>query len=653
MSRRRRTLGLLAAVSALAIGASLVAANGAWAAGTFNIRDYGATGNGTGNDSGAIQRAVDAAAAAGGGTVRVPSGTYKSARTIHLKSNVIFQLDSGATITGASGAGYDAAESNPYDRYQDYGHSHFHDAMFYGDRLTGIGFVGSGTIDGGGHLITGNPDSGEADKILSLTRCNGLTLDGVRFRRGGHFAVLTNNCNNITSDHLRIDTASDRDGWNVISASNVTVTNADISANDDALVFKSDYALGAKLPNGHVTVTGSHLSAQCCNALMFGSETCGDFSDYTFQHITITGADKSGLGMVSMDGANISDVHYRDITMTGVHSPIMQKIGTRKRCGNSPGVGHISNITYDDITATGNSPSFSPTLWGESGGNRISGVTFTNVHITVPGGNGTMSTSVPSNNATDYNPKSIGTRPAYGWYIHNAENVTFTGSSVEFASNDGRPAVIANAGNNLRFDGFTVERGSNSPYDMGFQSVTGYCVTNAKTTTGAAVKVDSSSSTTSCGTPPTTVTVTAEAESGTVTAPMQVETDSSASGGQDVTVAAGNNSKPSAPSNGSTVVPFTVSAAGTYKLWGRVIAPTDDDDSFWVRVDNEPWTDWNDIPTGSSWHWAAVTDDTRGDAVLLPDLAAGAHTITYAYREDGARLDRVLITNDLTSTPTG
>ncbi|MEV6848964.1 glycosyl hydrolase family 28 protein [Actinoplanes sp. NPDC051411] len=653
MSRRRRFIGLLAAVSALAFGASLVAANSASAAGTFNIRDYGATGNGSSNDSAAIQKAVDAASAAGGGTVRVPSGTYKSANTIHLKSNVVFQLDSGSTISGASGTGYDAAESNSYDQYQDYGHSHFHDAMFSGDRLTGIGFVGSGTIDGGGHLITGNPDKGEADKILSLTRCTGLTLNGVQFRRGGHFAILTNNCNNITSDGLRIDTASDRDGWNVISASDVTVTNATIAANDDALVFKSDYALGTKLPNGHVTVTGSHLSAQCCNALMFGSETCGDFSDYNFQNITITGAQKSGLGMVSMDGANISDVHYRDITLTGVRSPIMEKIGTRKRCGNSPGVGHISNVTYDNITATGAGPSFSPTLWGQSGSNRISGVTFNNVHITVPGGNGTMSTSVPSDNG-DYNPNSLGTRPAYGWYIHNANNITFTNSSVDFAKDDGRPAVIANAGSNLTFNGLTVEKGSKSPYDLGFQSVTGYCVTNAKTTTGAAATVNSSNSTASCGTtpPPTTVTVTAEAESGMLTSPMQVQSDAAASGGHYVTVAAGNNSKTSAPSNGSTVIPFTVGSAGTYKLWGRVIAPTDEDDSFWVRLDNGAWTDWNDIAAGSSWHWANVTDDTDSDATVLAGLTAGAHTISFAYREDGAKLDRVLITDDLTLVPT-
>ena len=69
--------------------------------------------------------------------------------------------------------------------------------------------------------------------------------------------------------------------------------------------------------------------------------------------------------MVSMDGADISDVHYQDITMTGVHSPIMQKIGTRLRCGGKPTVGHISNVTYDERHRhRRSSPDYSPTIWG-------------------------------------------------------------------------------------------------------------------------------------------------------------------------------------------------------------------------------------------------------------------------------------------------
>ena len=190
---------------AVAIGLSVVTTGTAEAAvgpsAVFNVRDYGATGNGSTNDSAAIDRAITAANAAGGGTVQFTSGTYRSANTIHMKSNVTIQLDAGAVIRG-SGSDYDPPEPNQWDDYQDYGHSHFHNAMIYGDRLTNIGFVGSGMIDGGGALITGNPDSGEADKIISLTRCNGLTVSGITLREGGHFAMLINGCTNVVSDRL-------------------------------------------------------------------------------------------------------------------------------------------------------------------------------------------------------------------------------------------------------------------------------------------------------------------------------------------------------------------------------------------------------------------------------------------------------------------
>ncbi len=492
-TRSARTWIALLAVAVLAT-AWAVAARPASAAGTFNVKDYGATGNGSTNDASAINKAVTAANAAGGGVVEFPSGTYKVGATVHLKSNVTIQLDSGSTLTGTS-SGYDAPESNPNDAYQDFGHSHFHDAMFYGDSLTNIGFTGSGTIDGGGNFITGNPSSGQADKLISLTRCDGLTVSGITLRRGGHFGILINGCNHVTSDHLNIQTASDRDGWNVINTQNATFTNITVAANDDALVFKSDWALGQRFTNGHVTVTNANLSAKCCNALMFGSETCSDFSDYQFSHITITGAGKSGLGLVSMDGAKISDVHYSDVTMSGTASPIMEKIGTRRRCGDSPGIGSISNITYQNVTGT-KAGAYSPTIWGQPG-HLINNITFTNVNLTLPGGHGTMSTGVPSDSG-DYNPKSIGTRPAYGWYLHYASNITFTDSSVQFTSTDKRPAFIANNGSAITLDHFTAEHGSGNPFDVGFQSVTGYCVRNSATTGGGTLKISATGSSSSC-----------------------------------------------------------------------------------------------------------------------------------------------------------
>ncbi|MGC9668747.1 glycosyl hydrolase family 28 protein [Planosporangium sp. 12N6] len=459
----------------------------------FDVRSFGATGGATTNDSPAVDAAIAAANAAGGGIVRFPPGTYLAGSSIHLMSNVTLLLDAGATLLGAP-TGYDPPEPNPNDRYQDFGHSHFHNAMIWGDNLRNVGFLGSGVIDGGGNFITGNPKPGQADKLISLTRCDGLVVGGgLTLRRGGHFAMLINGCDHVFSDRLTIDTASDRDGWNIISTRNVLITNITIASNDDALAFKSDWALGATLPNGNVVVANAHLSARCCNALMFGSETCGDFSHYRFSHITITGAGKSGLGMVSMDGARISDVHYDDVTMSGTASPITQKVETRRRCGTDPGTGSISDVHYTNVRGT-DAGSFSPTLWGQPG-HEIRDVTFHDVHLTLPGGHAAMDPNVVPSDNGDYNPSSLSTRPAYGFYLHNVAGVRFDDSSFDLAAVDARPAVIVNAGRDVTLRRVTARRGAGSPFDVGFQSVAGYCLTNGR---DAALRLSTPDSTPGC-----------------------------------------------------------------------------------------------------------------------------------------------------------
>jgi len=469
-----------------------VAPAGVGAAATYNVKDYGAKGNGSANDAAAINRTIEAANGAGGGIVQFPAGTYKVGATIHLKSNVTLQLDAGSTIS-ATGSGYDRAESNPNDRYQDYGHSHFNNAVIRGDNVTNIGFTGSGTIDGAGKLVTGDSvGSGKADKLISLTRCDGLTVNGITLKSGGHFAMITNGCNNIRSDRLTIRTAGDRDGWNVISAQHVTITNVDIASSDDALAFKSDYALGRHFQNGDVTVTNAKLSSSCCNALMFGSETCGDFTDYQFSNITITKAGKSGIGLTSQDGGKFKNINYTDITMSGTAAPVTLKVGTRKRCGDKPGVGDITDIHFKNVRGTNAGGDWSPTIWGQPG-HPVKNVTFDNVKLTLPGGHAAMDpTKVPSDNG-NYNPRGIGTRPAYGWYLHIVENVTFTNSSVDVEKADKRPGLIANSGSNVKLTDFTSEGGGGAPFDLGFQQINGYCVTG-----GGAPKIGATGSTKNC-----------------------------------------------------------------------------------------------------------------------------------------------------------
>lgn len=136
-----------------------------------------------------------------------------------------------------------------------------------------------------------------------------------------------------------------------------------------------------------------------------------------------------------------------------------------------------------------------------------------------------------------------------------------------------------------------------------------------------------------------------EAECGTVGSLWNIVADGNASHDQYVTIKSGNNSTGSAPSSstGHITYPFSVSSSGTYTLWARVIAPNANDDSYWVRMDNGSWFNWNNITTSSSWTW----DDCQSYT-----LSAGNHTLTIAYREDGARLDKILLTGTGT-TPSG
>ncbi|MFQ5823569.1 MAG: PKD domain-containing protein [bacterium] len=143
-----------------------------------------------------------------------------------------------------------------------------------------------------------------------------------------------------------------------------------------------------------------------------------------------------------------------------------------------------------------------------------------------------------------------------------------------------------------------------------------------------------------------------EAESGSITLPVKVHDDENASGGQFIEVMQGYNSTEIAPSAGHITYEFIVRKPGTYKVWGRVIAPMHDEDAFWVKMDDDNWIKWKDIEVGCQWHWGVVHDNDNNNQEVLYNLTAGSHTLAITYCLDGTRLDKLLITNDLDYTPT-
>ena len=149
-----------------------------------------------------------------------------------------------------------------------------------------------------------------------------------------------------------------------------------------------------------------------------------------------------------------------------------------------------------------------------------------------------------------------------------------------------------------------------------------------------------------------------EAESGTgaSTAPMVVVTDPAASGGKSIwSGTTGSNA--AVPANGHVTFPFTVTTAGSYTVWGRfLVGPaTTSDDSLWVRIDSGSFVQWNNIfPRigNTAYAWDKEHDSVNGDALVPHTLAVGNHTLEVAYRENGLKMDRFLVTDDPAVVPT-
>jgi len=179
----------------------------------YNVKDYGAKGDGKQIDSPAINRAIEEASQNGGGTIFLPAGTYLS-YSIRLKSNITLYLDAGCTLLAAypeEASGYDIAEENEHNKFQDFGHSHWENSLIWGIDLEYITICGQGIIDGRGLTREESRLPGVGNKAVSLKLCKNVIIKDVTMVNCGHFALLATGVDNMTINNVKVDT--NRDGF--------------------------------------------------------------------------------------------------------------------------------------------------------------------------------------------------------------------------------------------------------------------------------------------------------------------------------------------------------------------------------------------------------------------------------------------------------
>lgn len=439
--------------------------------GTYNVRHFGAVGDGTANDAPAINKAIDACNAAGGGTVFVPSGFYTTG-SIQLNSNVTLALDTGAVLKAMPGI-MDSWEPNPNDQgLMDSAYYHWEASLIWGKNLENVKIYGPGTLDGSALTRSSKVPEGTGDKGIALKLCRNVEIRNLNIREGGHYAILATGCEDVLIDNVTIKTS--RDGLNLSQCRNVEVANCHIDAvryadghpagGDDAIKFGSDLSLGKVQASENITVRNCFL-ASGCNAIQFGSETIGPFRNVRFENIRILRAGKAGIGITSNDGSKIDGIHFKDIRMEKTFAPIFIKVsdvarvpeGTYER-------GSIRNVTFENITATDCYSYFRgrempSVLWGKPGA-PIESVEFKNVTITAKGNHPVNDADVDPAENDERFPRHVGAIPAYAWYLRHVKDVSFTDCAFPFEKSDGRPAIVIDDAEDVIFENTFLPIGS-------------------------------------------------------------------------------------------------------------------------------------------------------------------------------------------------
>ena len=437
----------------------------------FNVKDYGATGNGKTLETKAINNAIDACAKSGGGTVYFPAGVYLSG-SIHLKSNIALYFDAGSVLKGAPNNinAYDPPEPLGFKAYQDFGHSHWHNALIWGEKIHDIAIMGPGIIDGGG-MSRHDPKPGGGDKAIALKLCKNILIKDVTIRHAGHFGILPTGCDNMIIENLKIDT--NRDGINLDCCRNVRVSNCSVnSPKDDGIVLKSSYALGFNRATQDVTITNCLVSGYREGTLLdgtfqggggtgrikFGTESNGGFKDITISNCVFDHC--RGLALEEVDGGTLENVTISNITMRDVsNSPIFVRLGNRARGPKGTTVSKVRNINISNVSIMGVNPKFSVLIVGIPGYS-IENVRLNNIHIIYDGGGTKEDVKIvpPENEKAYPSTHRFGRMPAYGFFCRHVKRLELHNVTVEFEKEDLRPSMVCNDVDNLELDDYRAER---------------------------------------------------------------------------------------------------------------------------------------------------------------------------------------------------
>ena len=390
------------------------------------VTDFGAVADGVTNNAWAIQRAIDACAADGGGQVVVPAGAFQSGK-IFLRSKVELHLEAGATLL---------CSPHIEDIHGATATRGLQNGFLCAENAQDISITGAGAVDGNGQSYI--KERGEEIHVMNRARprtivfmgCSRVNLTGITIRDGAEWTVWLCGCSDVVVDHVHLQNdfkIPNSDGFDIDHCQNVSITNSHIEAGDDAIALKTQRAFANYGASENIRVSHCTLRSTS-SAMVIGCEIASPVRHVVFDSCTIVSSHR-GLSINHSHESDIEDVVFSNVTIQtqlfddrwwGAGEPIYVKALPWTERDT---VGHIRNVRFENIEARSENGVL---VWGERP-DRIQDISFTNIELTVdrwtkyPGGKLDLR---PCPGAENGYHSGVVDHPTRAVILHNAGNVT-------------------------------------------------------------------------------------------------------------------------------------------------------------------------------------------------------------------------------------
>ncbi len=318
----------------------------------YDVKNYGASGDGLTVDTSSIQAAIDDCYQNGGGYVLLAGGVFVSG-TLVLKSNVYLQIQASAELL-ASPDIRDYADNTHYNRYVN--ETELDKCLIYAEDAEHIGVIGDGKIDGNAKAFP-NENSPDRPMLLRFLRCRNVHVRGLRLYEAAAWTTAFLDSENIWCERLDIRNAHryNGDGLDYDGCRNVFVSNCKIFGTDDNLCLQSS---STEYPMRNVHITNCHFTSICA-AIRIGLKSIGEISGVTISNCTFENVWREGIKIECSEGGSITDIVAQGLVMRNVRRPIfvllnnrLDKIGSSVGLEQMPKIGSLRRIFFADLIVT-------------------------------------------------------------------------------------------------------------------------------------------------------------------------------------------------------------------------------------------------------------------------------------------------------------